>query len=76
VKLTTHFHLVPGLKSAAIPPVPHTSSWRGVQLKHRDNFTFYLLHNDHFGEREGDGRITLRWLLGKWDVKLGLDGTD
>jgi hypothetical protein len=24
----------------AIPPLPHTPSWRGAQLKHRDNFTF------------------------------------
>jgi hypothetical protein len=24
----------------AIPPLPNTPSWRGVQLKHRDNFTF------------------------------------
>jgi hypothetical protein len=23
----------------AIPPLPHISSWRGAQLKHRDNFT-------------------------------------
>jgi hypothetical protein len=23
-----------------IPPLPNTSSWRGAQLKHRDNFTF------------------------------------
>jgi len=22
---------------------PNTPSWRGAQLKHRDNFTFYLL---------------------------------
>jgi hypothetical protein len=22
---------------------PNTNSWRGAQLKHRDNFTFYLL---------------------------------
>jgi hypothetical protein len=30
--------------SGAIPPLPNTSSWRGAQLKHRDNctFTFYL----------------------------------
>jgi len=24
------------------PPLPNTPSWRGAQLKHRDNFTFYL----------------------------------
>jgi hypothetical protein len=24
----------------AIPPLPTTPSWRGAQLKHRDNFTF------------------------------------
>jgi len=26
----------------AVPPLPHTPSWRGAQLKHRDNFTFTL----------------------------------
>jgi len=26
--------------SGAIPPLPSTPSWRGSQLKHRDNFTF------------------------------------
>jgi hypothetical protein len=26
--------------SRAIPPLPNTPSWRGAQLKHRDNFTF------------------------------------
>jgi hypothetical protein len=35
VKLTTHLHLVElHLTSSSTP------SWRGVQLKHRDNFTF------------------------------------
>jgi hypothetical protein len=24
----------------AIPPLTNTPSWRGAQLKHRDNFTF------------------------------------
>jgi hypothetical protein len=26
--------------SEAIPPLPNTPSWRGAQLKHRDNFNF------------------------------------
>jgi hypothetical protein len=27
-----------------IPPLPHTSSWRGAKLiKHRDDFTFFNL---------------------------------
>jgi hypothetical protein len=26
--------------SGAIPPFPNTPSWRGAQLKHRENFTF------------------------------------
>jgi hypothetical protein len=26
--------------SGDIPPLPNTSSWHGVQLKHRENFTF------------------------------------
>jgi hypothetical protein len=29
----------------AIPPVPNMISWRGAQLKHRDNFTF-TFNND------------------------------
>jgi hypothetical protein len=28
--------------SGAIPPLPNTPSWRGAQLKQRDNFTFYV----------------------------------
>jgi hypothetical protein len=27
-----------------IPPLPQKSSWRGAQLKHRENFTFNLLN--------------------------------
>jgi len=27
----------------AIPPLPHTPSWRGAQLNHRDKFTFIPL---------------------------------
>jgi len=45
VKLTTDFHLVPRMGTrGAIPPPSPTSSWRGAQLKHRNNFTvnFYL----------------------------------
>jgi hypothetical protein len=30
--------------SGAIPPLPNTPSWRGAQLKHRDNFTFTFKH--------------------------------
>jgi hypothetical protein len=26
----------------ALPPLPNTPSWRGAELKHRDNFTFSL----------------------------------
>jgi hypothetical protein len=29
--------------SGAIPPLPNKPSLRGAQLKHRDNFTFYLI---------------------------------
>jgi hypothetical protein len=40
VKLTTHLYLVPRSRMrGAIPRLPHTPSWRGAQLKHRDNFT-------------------------------------
>jgi hypothetical protein len=27
----------------AIHPLPNTFSWRGAQLKHRDNFTFTFI---------------------------------
>jgi len=30
----------------SIPPLPHTPSWRGAQIKHRDSF--YLLPSDVF----------------------------
>jgi hypothetical protein len=31
VKLTTHLHLMPRLRMrGAVPPLPHTSSWRGA----------------------------------------------
>jgi hypothetical protein len=29
--------------SGAIPPLPNMPSWRGAQLKHRDNFILYIL---------------------------------
>jgi hypothetical protein len=29
--------------SGAIPPLPNKPSWRGAQLKHRDNFTFTFI---------------------------------
>jgi hypothetical protein len=41
VKLTTHPHVVPRSRMrGAIPSPPNTPSWCGVQLKHRDSFTF------------------------------------
>lgn len=30
--------------------------------------TEFWKQNDHLEDREGDGRITLRWMLGRWDV--------
>jgi len=44
VKLTIHLNL--GLRlgrRGAILPFPKTSSWRGALVKHRENFTFYLM---------------------------------
>jgi hypothetical protein len=29
--------------SGSIPLLPNTPSWRGTQLKHRDNFTFIII---------------------------------
>jgi hypothetical protein len=41
MNLTTHLHLVPRSKNEwRLPPLPNTPSWRGAQLKHRNNFTF------------------------------------
>jgi hypothetical protein len=38
---TTHLHPVPRSRMRGpIPPLPNTPSWRGAQLKRRDNFTF------------------------------------
>jgi hypothetical protein len=33
--------------SVAIPPLPNMPSWRGAQLKHRDNFTFAFIFTLH-----------------------------
>jgi len=33
--------------SEAIPLLPHTPSWHGTQLKHRDNFTFTVQFSVH-----------------------------
>jgi hypothetical protein len=42
-KVTTHLHLMPRSRNCGtIPPLPHTPSWRGAQLKHRDKFNSYL----------------------------------
>jgi hypothetical protein len=40
--------------NGAIPPLPNTPSWRGAQLKHRDNFTFhfYLLTLNKVGNNK------------------------
>jgi len=46
--------------SGTIPPVPNTPSWRGAQLKHRDNFTFTYLRLRHFGDKEIDGRMMIK----------------
>jgi len=48
-----HLHLVPRSMREAIPSVPNTPSWHGVQLKPRDNFTFTFL-TYVFSLREGD----------------------
>jgi hypothetical protein len=48
----------------AIPPLPSMPSWRGAQLKHRDNFTFTCLT---FRGEHGlcvSGNMSLRRLFG------------
>jgi hypothetical protein len=59
VKLTTHLHLVPRSK---------TPSWRGVRLKHRDNFTFTFTFTlllvwvwNFFSHSEGTERVEDSW---------------
>jgi hypothetical protein len=48
VPLITHLNLVPTSRiRGAIPPLPNTPSWRGVQLKHREKFTFNLTISRH-----------------------------
>jgi hypothetical protein len=44
MKLTTHLHLVSRSKECVEIYLHslNTSSWRGAQLKHRENFTFYV----------------------------------
>jgi hypothetical protein len=50
--MTTHLHLVPRSKNGgAIPPLPNTPLWRGAQLKHRDNFNFYVLKTENNEEK-------------------------
>jgi hypothetical protein len=43
----TDLHMVPRLRNyGAIPPLPHTPSWRDSYLSTRDNFTFdFTNHN-------------------------------
>jgi hypothetical protein len=47
MKLTTHLQLVPRSRKrgSIVHPLPHTSSWRSVELvKHRDKFTLLYLY--------------------------------
>jgi hypothetical protein len=49
VRLIIHLRLVPMLRIlGAMPPVPHTSSWRGTQLSTRTtlSFTYVLIFED------------------------------
>jgi hypothetical protein len=48
LKLTTHLHLLPRSRMReAIPPLPNTPSWRGVQLKNVSD----VLHQNLFFDR-------------------------
>jgi hypothetical protein len=44
----------------AIPPLPNTPSWRGAQLKHRDNFTFLLLHFNNNNNNNNNNNKNIR----------------
>jgi hypothetical protein len=50
--MTTHLHQVlrPRMRGV-IPPLPHKPSWRGDQLKHRDNFIFWIFLCVCYSER-------------------------
>jgi hypothetical protein len=41
-----------------MPPLPNTPSWRGAQLKHRENFTFTLVMHSFFAKM---GQPDVRW---------------
>jgi hypothetical protein len=60
--------------SRAILSLPNTSPWRGAQLKHRDNFTFYLFtFNNRLGffQHRAVFRIA-KCVCGGRGVSLGL----
>jgi hypothetical protein len=60
----------------AIFPLPNTPSWRGAQLKHRDNFTFTFTrcngvycHDCRKEVRKGEMRNAYKILVGKLEGK-------
>jgi hypothetical protein len=54
---------------------PNTSSWRGAQLKHRDNFSFYLLISSRqTAPRSTEPRVSLNSVL-ESSCALKQDGT-
>jgi len=62
--------------SGAIPPLPSTPSWRGAQLKHGENFTFFPLplHKSRFSRRRREVMVvwdvtSCDW-LGGWESKF------
>jgi hypothetical protein len=47
MKLPIHLHPVPRSKNEwSYTSTPNTPYWRGAQLEHRENFTFYLFHKN------------------------------
>jgi len=49
-----------------IPQLTPTPSWRGAQLKHKDNFTFFLKYKDPYD----DGDTKISGYVRDWDKLL------
>jgi hypothetical protein len=74
VRLTTHILLVQRSRMRGAIPPPQYIYVAWCLVKHKDNFirtwSAYLRGRDRLGDLSVDGRITLKWILEKRNVKL------
>jgi hypothetical protein len=54
--------------TGALPPLPNTPSWRGAQLKHRDNFIFTFYHAMEACWESGGIAPPILDLITRWKV--------